>query len=929
MISVMVDNDISISLITETWFSSISNPTTAIIKNSGFDIIHCYREKRGAGVAVIWDTRVAKQIKINPISAKFETFQFENIVFNGKFKMNIICIYRLQETSFKLFLEELETLISERISHHPLLLTGDFNVHFEKTEESDVKRLMYLTSSYGLTQFVTGPTRTSGHTLDLIFANSYYFDIGNVEAQCYNLSDHFPIFYGLPNAEKPSSNGKKVIKYRDTNAIDIPTFTSDISSSITSAFNTVLENTSFYDMSKLYTCTLEQELNRVAPWKSRTFGSSPQPQWLDGEYKSNRATRRKLERKWKRSGLPEDKALYVQQRKFCSEMADAKRSKYFSELINSKSGDTRALFSVMNMLFDKSKSSALPQHDNAGELANNFNNFYIDKVKKLRSGIPISNSVESIHQYNGIMLDSFVPTTVTELRDIIKENGIKTAFHDILPAKILKQVIDDLLPHICDLVNKSLSTGSVDGINESIVIPLLKKSGLDSDILKNYRPVANLLFLNQLIQRVVFRRLDEHMHNNNLHCKFQHGYKKYHSTETLLLHIVNDMLLVMDSGSGVILLLIDLSAAFDTVDIDLMLQILETDIGVTGLASQWFSSFLRNRNQRVLIGNTLSDQISVHFGVPQGSVLGPVLFNIYSRSLFTVIENVGFSTSGYADDNNAHTSFALEFQFDIFTQKLPHLMEQISEWMNRHFLKINPDKTEIIFFIPQKLKNEKTINGCFLDHSCIRFSDVVKNLGFKLDRFLTMEPHVDAIVSHCYKLISDVGQNRHLLSDKDTELLMHAMVSSRIDYCNSLLLGVAKDVIYKLQKVQNAAARLVAKRRKRQSVRDVFRTLHWLRVDERIIFKLLILTFKCFHGTAPNSLSELITIRNAENFLLNNVYLDSSYGRRSFTYNAPRYWNALPFDIRSEVRLDHFKRLTKHLLFNHFNDYKQRAFMYH
>ena len=613
----------------ETWFSSISNPTTAIIKDSGFDIIHCYREKRGAGVAVIWDTRLEKQIKTSPISAVFETFQFQNIVFNGKFKMNIICIYRLQETSFKLFLEELEKLISEQISHRPLLLTGDFNVHFEKTEESDVKRLMYLTSSYGLSQYVTGPTRTSGHTLDLIFANSYDFNIGNVEAQCYNLSDHFPIFFELPNTEKPSCNGKKVIKYRDISSIDIPTFGSAISSSITNVFDRMLENTSFSDMSELYTCTLEQELNRVAPWKSRSFISSPQPQWLDGEYKSNRATRRRLERKWKRSGLPEDKSLYVQQRQFCSKMADDKRSKYYSELINSKSGDSRALFSVINKLFDKSKSSALPQHDNAGELANNFNNFYIDKVSNLRSNIPVTNSTTSIHQYNGIMLDSFVPTTVIELRAIIKESGIKTAFHDILPAKILKPVIEELLPHICDLVNKSLSTGSVDGINESIVIPLLKKSGLDCDILKNYRPVANLLFLNQLIQRVVFRRLDKHMLLNNLHCKYQHGYKKYHSTETLLLHVVNDMLLVMDSGRGVILLLIDLSAAFDTVDIDLMLQVLETDIGVTGIASLWFSSFLRDRNQRVLIGNTLSDQLSVHYGVPQGSVLGPVLFNIY------------------------------------------------------------------------------------------------------------------------------------------------------------------------------------------------------------------------------------------------------------------------------------------------------------
>ena len=926
----MVDKEIGIGCFTETWFSSLSNSTTAIIKDAGFDIVHCYREKRGGGVAVIWNTRLEKQIKISPISDSFETFQFQNVVFQGKFKMNILCIYRLQETPFKLFIEELNNLISQQIAHRPLLLTGDFNVHFEKTDLSDVKSLMYLASSFGLTQFVVGPTHKLGHTLDLVFANSHVFEMDKIESQCYDVSDHFPVFFKLPNTEKQTFDRKKVITYRDINSIDMSNFGSTISSSVSDAFADVEENTTFSNMCELYTNTVECELDRVAPWKTRSLNfSTPPPSWLDQEYKSNRATRRKLERKWKKSSLPEDKTAYVQQRKLCSQMAKDKRRQYYSELISCKSGDSRALFSIMNKLFDKSKSSAsLPQYDNAKDLANNFNDYYINKVQKIRNNIPESEPVNSNSVNNGAILESFRPTTVPELRKILKESGIKTSFHDILPAKVLKSIIEDLLPHFFDLVNKSLATGSVDGMKESVVIPLLKKTGLDPEILKNYRPVANLLFLDQLTQRVVFRRLDEHMHLYNLHCKYQHGYKKYHSTETLLVHLVNDMLLVLDSGSGVILLLIDLSAAFDTVDIDLMLHVLESEIGVTGLASQWFNSFLRNRSQRVLIENTLSDTSSVHFGVPQGSVLGPVLFNIYSSSLFKVIENCGFSTSGYADDNNARTSFALSFQYDLITKQLPHLMEQITNWMNSHFLKINPDKTEIIMFLPKHLKNEKTINGCFFEGDCIRFSNVVKNLGFKLDRFLSMEHQVDAIVSHCYKLICDVGQNRHLLSDKDTELLMQAMVSSRLDYCSALFIGVAREIIYKLQKVQNAAARLVAKCSKRESVREVLGQLHWLRVEERIIFKLLLLTFKCFHKIAPESLCNLITISSAEHFLLSNVYLDSTYGRRTFMYCAPRYWNALPLEIRSEARLESFKRLTKHLLFNNFSDLKRKAFIY-
>ena len=135
-------------------------------------------------------------------------------------------------------------------------------------------------------------------------------------------------------------------------------------------------------------------------------------------------------------------------------------------------------------------------------------------------------------------------------------------------------------------------------------------------------------------------------------------------------------------------------------------------------------------------------------------------------------------------------------------------------------------------------------------------------------------------------------------------------------------------MIKKLQKVQNAAARLISKRKKRESVRDVLADLHWLPVEQRIIFKLLVLTYKIINGLAPECLTSLVSVRSAEAFLLNNVYLDSNYGRRSFTYAAPRFWNALPLNIRSANSIDIFKSLTKHLLFNNFTDFKSRAFIY-
>ena len=166
----------------------------------------------------------------------------------------------------------------------------------------------------------------------------------------------------------------------------------------------------------------------------------------------------------------------------------------------------------------------------------------------LRDAIPVSNGsvYSNVSDFNGTVMTSFRPTSMKEIGDILKKSGIKTSFNDILPAKILKQVIDTLLPYICELVNKSLSSGSVDGMKQSIVVPLLKKAGLDPEVFKNYRPVADLVFLSKISERVVDIRINEQMTANNLHCKFEHGYKPCHSTETLLVRLVNDMLLSLD-----------------------------------------------------------------------------------------------------------------------------------------------------------------------------------------------------------------------------------------------------------------------------------------------------------------------------------------------------------------------------------------------
>ena len=889
-------------------------------------------------MAIIWKEHLQPTTQLCKIQSKnYVSFQYQCMLFNFEPKLLIISIYRLQEIAFTQFLIDLEDLMSNHFSNsHSFLLVGDFNTHFEKTDLRDNILLSDLMSSFGLSQQVNGPTHKAGHTLDLIFLNN--FEVQSIESNPINycVGDHFPVLLNLCNVHNRTNRIVSRKNYRNLSGINLVEFSSDLRSQLDN-----LKDLDFPSHYESFSRITNETLDRHAPLKTKTVSTKKSVPWQDSEYRSERALRRKYEKKWKQSAEinsdmhgPE-RDIYVQQRKKCANLATSKRSQYYSQLILNTNGDQGSLYKIVSHVLDKNKSSfILPQCDNKPvELANRFNSFYTDKVQNIRDKIPTIDSTapleESTSEFAGVCLESFSSVTVEGLKQLIKGKTVKTAYNDILPRSLMKELLDTLLPYIVDLINLSLATGSMEGVKEATIVPLLKKAGLDPEVLKNYRPVSDIVLISKLIETVVLDQFNMHTSRNNLKCHSQHGYQKFHNTETLLLKVVNDVLIGFDKNNGTILLLLDLSAAFDTVDIQKLLNILQTDFGVTGIALKWFRSFLTKRKQKVRIQDSLSDTIDVLFGVPQGSVLGPVLFNVYAQSLYKVISAAGFNTSGYADDSNARLTFALTFQHSVITQHLPNLMESITLWMNQFFLKINPDKTEIILFVPPSLSHRQTINGTFFRNgTCIRFSDIVTNLGFKLDKFLTLEPYVNSTVALCYKQLKDISSIRHLIGSKQTEMLVHSVISSRLDYCNSILYGLNKSITEKFQKVQNAAARVVLKLRKREPIRQEITKLHWLRVNERILYKLLLLVFKCIHNMAPVELQSLITFRNLDTCTLQLVFFDSVHGRRTFKYAAPRLWNSLPTEIRKIQVLSKFKSKIKHLLLCNSSDYMRSVNRY-
>ena len=374
VIQVLHDNNIDIACVQETWLSSENSVTTAIIKEAGYNIDHVFRTKVGAGVAILSKKKFESlKCKCKVPTKVYSSLQYQYAVFNFDPKIIIISIYGLQEFSFTLFLADLESLINDHFnSSYSLVLIGDFNVHFEKTELGWTILLSDLASSFGLSQLFNGPTHKLGHTLDLTFLNTFELDVTSSFPLDVGISDHFPSFLTLNNLYKANCNvpTTKRISRRDIRAINLEEFSADLCSQLDDLPISEDFQTHYKNFSYITNSTLE----RHAPLQTKTVVTKNQIPWQDSEYRNERALRRKLERKWRKSGKQKygpERAAYTEQRSKCSTLASLKRSQYFSNLIQKNEGDHGSMFKIVSQVLDKKKSSStLPKFDNPVNLTN-------------------------------------------------------------------------------------------------------------------------------------------------------------------------------------------------------------------------------------------------------------------------------------------------------------------------------------------------------------------------------------------------------------------------------------------------------------------------------------------------------------------------------------------------------------------------------
>jgi hypothetical protein len=921
---------LDIFLLTETWHDSDS-VCLSRLRSEGFVIVDQPRPRpredslstNHGGVAVI----AASSTRLTPLSEHLSLNSFEFVctrVSIGTSSLVIILLYRTGPVT-NFFFDELAFILNEFAAEPcPVLVTGDFNIHIEKSNDPHTLTLLNLLSAYGFSCRVNGPTHDLGGTLDVVFSRDEP-PLIEVSVADPGLSDHHLVTWAL-FCDRPSPAYASSF-CRPWNRLDLGRLQRELSAS-------ALCNASewqHYDtneLADLYNTCITSILDRLIPFRQIRTRARPSDPWFDDSCRAAKRNTRRLECKYRRLrwNLPaassarlailteawkEWKASMLAYRSLLRE----KRETFWCSKVDSLHHSPRELWLNFNRLMGRGRPP--PSDISATELQQHFDRKTAD-VRSATAGAPSPTFTPA----TTTAIFSFHHVNANTVVDAIHQLPSKSSTTDPMHTSLLKMCASILAPFITRLFNLSISSGVFpNSWKQAIITPILKKGCRDACDPKSYRPISNLTVLSKLLEKLVSFQMRKFLKLNDLMPSKQSAYREHHSTETASLKLSSDILLSMDRGNLCLMCFIDLSAAFDTIDHGILKERLRTSFRFSDSALTWMDSFLTSRVQLVKHGSSISRSMPITHGVPQGSVLGPLLFILYTSDLTQAVQQHGLNLHMYADDIQIY-GFCPPSKKNELTTQLEACLDSLSGWFHSNRLQLNCSKTEFMWCASsQRLRSialEPIRIGSQLSHPVSQ----VKCLGVIFDSKVSFAPQVSKTVSSCFAVLRQIRSVRSSLTPRLLITLIESLVLSRLDYCLPMLYGTPSSLLQQLQSVLHASARTIFGATKYCSISRLLRELRWLPIQGRVSLRLAIITHQCLSGAAPAYLAnELHLISTAPNRIrlrssstLNLVVpfsRRSTFGERSFPASAARVWNALPDDIQAEKNLQRFKRLAK------------------
>jgi exonuclease III len=738
------ERHIHVLALCETWHDPDS-VSIRRFRNEGFSVVERARPRTDTastavnhgGVAVV----ASPGIHLTKTDLGFQPSTFEFISASIPHYL-IVVIYRPGSSPItSLFFTELTELL-ERVSiaADNLIITGDINIRLERVSDSSTIELMDIFSCYGIKQYVQDVTHDAGGTLDVVCMRHDNVEV-SIDIIDTGLSDHRMLLWQMETTPYSRTTYRTVTRRR-WSEFDFRRFADELVSSSLCDCQQWL-NGDVNDLAICYNAVLTELLDRQVPLKSVTVRDRSSSTWFDNECRTAKRALRRTERNMRNARKASTSNVGIQlENKYKDQcqayhnLINSKCSQYWLNEVHMHQDHPGKLWHTLNDVMGRARKNSVNVNN---VTASDLHEFFDKKIEAVRESTKNAPKPHFTSCPSSSQLSKFNMITCEQILKSVAALPNKQCSLDPLPTWLLKQCIEYLAPFLSYLFNLSLQTGTVPTFFKSAYItPILKKSDLDSSDVKSYRPISNLSVLSKLLERLVSQQFLSYLNSNHLIPDCQSAYRAYHSTETAIIKVCSDILQALDSGKAALVTLLDLSAAFDSVDHDTLIKRLEISFGINGTVLDWFKSYLSLRVQYVTFSDTVSTPSTVQYGVPQGSVLGPILFITYTADVLKLVHDCGLSSHCYADDNDVYGSCKMD-EYKELSNKVSSCIDSISLWMKANRLQLNPSKTELMWCSSTRLASKAPSEPVRIDDTLVPPVKCVGNLGIHLDENLTNE----------------------------------------------------------------------------------------------------------------------------------------------------------------------------------------------
>ncbi len=574
---------------------------------------------------------------------------------------------------------------------------------------------------------------------------------------------------------------------------------------------------------------------------------------------------------------------------------------------NDKNG-TSELFNIGNRLIDESKVIS----DGFCKFFSEIGEMYASKIPK--SNKPYQHYMKATGRHNSLFL---TPTDINEIeRIIISLKPKNSSGQDGLSSKLLKSLSSSLACPISTIINKSLQTGTVPtSLKLAKVIPIYKTK--DKTDMGNYRPISLLPTISKILEKVVHNRLYKFLSINDILFENQFGFRPGHSTSDAICKFTSDIMTSLENKRSTLAVLLDLSKAFDTIDHGILLQKL-SHYGVRGIALDWFRSYLSNRTQFVEYCNIQSTSQTITCGVPQGSVLGPLLFIIYTNDLPNSL--IHSKCILFADDTTLYNTGTDERQLRL---QIENDLTTLNDWFCANKLSLNVQKTHFMVFGAKMNKFE--INSICLGNEVIERVDHAKFLGIYIDDGLEWDQHIHYVAKKIASGSYAINATKRILSINNLKLIYFSLVHSHLLY-RALIWGSANQYrLNRLEILQKKCMRNICNVAYNEHTNSLFKKLNIPKFKDCIQLQLGKLMYMCTSGKAPSPLRAIFAsnanihhYQTRQRHAPHVVARISSKISRTFIHEGPKYWLIIPNNIRMATSVHAFNKRLKNDLINQY-----------